>query len=142
VGNGLQYLPMVSNLRVQGQSPRLIASRCEAMLMSGVGFVYTPIESLHPQGVHKSLSPVVNALCWNVTAAPMPLPCHASVVSHHLNPRYACAHPTISEVLLEAVKQAGAGEEARIGRKLPGTSARFAPGGQAVMLNELAKLWK
>jgi hypothetical protein len=33
-------LPMVSNLRVQGQSPRLIASRCEAMLMSGMGFVY------------------------------------------------------------------------------------------------------
>ena len=70
--------------------------------------------------------------------------------------------------LIEAVKQAGAGEEPRIGRKLPGTSARFAPGGQAVVwgqsgigphakderhyipsiepyyksLNELAKLWK
>jgi succinyl-diaminopimelate desuccinylase len=70
--------------------------------------------------------------------------------------------------LIEAVKQAGAGKEPRIGRKLPGTSARFAPGGQAVVwgqsgvgphakneahyipsiepyyrsLNELAKLWK
>ncbi|MCL5612116.1 MAG: hypothetical protein M1485_06120, partial [Chloroflexi bacterium] len=66
-----------------------------------------------------------------------------------------------------AVKQAS-GSEPRIGRKLPGTSARFAPGGQAVVwgqsglgphakderhfipsiepyyksLNELAKLWK
>jgi acetylornithine deacetylase/succinyl-diaminopimelate desuccinylase-like protein/gamma-glutamyl:cysteine ligase YbdK (ATP-grasp superfamily) len=72
------------------------------------------------------------------------------------------------KALLEAVKQAGAGKEARIGRKLPGTSARFAPGGQAVVwgqsgvgphakneshfipsiepyyksLKELAKLWK
>jgi len=72
------------------------------------------------------------------------------------------------KALVEAVKQAGAGEEPRIGRKLPGTSARFAPGGQAVVwgqsgvgphakneahfipsiepyyrsLNELAKLWK
>lgn len=72
------------------------------------------------------------------------------------------------KALIEAVKQAGAGNEARIGRKLPGTSARFAPGGQAVVwgqsgigphakneahyipsiepyyksLNELAKLWK
>ncbi len=70
--------------------------------------------------------------------------------------------------LIEAVKQASGGQEARIGRKLPGTSARFAPGGQAVVwgqsgvgphakneahyipsiepyyrsLNELAKLWK
>jgi acetylornithine deacetylase/succinyl-diaminopimelate desuccinylase-like protein len=70
--------------------------------------------------------------------------------------------------LIEAVKQASGGAEARIGRKLPGTSARFAPGGQAVVwgqtgigphakderhyipsiepyyrsLNELAKLWK
>ncbi len=72
--------------------------------------------------------------------------------------------------LIEAVKQAsgGAEREPRIGRKLPGTSARFAPGGQAVVwgqsgvgphakneahyipsiepyyksLNELAKLWK
>ena len=70
--------------------------------------------------------------------------------------------------LIEAVKQASGGEEPRIGRKLPGTSARFAPGGQAVVwgqtgigphakderhyipsiepyyksLNELAKLWK
>jgi acetylornithine deacetylase/succinyl-diaminopimelate desuccinylase-like protein len=35
--------------------------------------------------------------------------------------------------LIEAVKQASGGEEARIGRKLPGTSARFAPGGQAVV---------
>ncbi|MBI3164463.1 MAG: M20/M25/M40 family metallo-hydrolase [Chloroflexi bacterium] len=69
--------------------------------------------------------------------------------------------------LIEAVKQAGAGNEPRIGKKLPGTSARFAPGGQAVVwgqsglgphakderhfipsiepyyksLNELAKLW-
>jgi hypothetical protein len=34
---------MVSNLRVQGQSPRLIASCCEAMLMSGVGFVYVSL---------------------------------------------------------------------------------------------------
>ena len=82
------------------------------------------------------------------------------------------------KALLEAVKQAslalsGAGGaveagEPRIGKKLPGTSARFAPGGQAVVwgqsglgphakderhyipsiepyyksLNELAKLWK
>ncbi len=72
------------------------------------------------------------------------------------------------KALIEAVRQAGAREEARIGRKLPGTSARFAPGGQAVVwgqsglgphakderhyipsiepyyksLNELAKLWK
>jgi acetylornithine deacetylase/succinyl-diaminopimelate desuccinylase-like protein len=71
------------------------------------------------------------------------------------------------KALIEAVKQAGAGSEPRIGRKLPGTSARFAPGGQAVVwgqtgigphakderhyipsiepyyrsLNELAKLW-
>lgn len=72
------------------------------------------------------------------------------------------------KALIEAVKQAGTGEEAKIGKKLPGTSARFAPGGQAVVwgqsglsphakderhfipsiepyyksLNELAKLWK
>jgi acetylornithine deacetylase/succinyl-diaminopimelate desuccinylase-like protein/gamma-glutamyl:cysteine ligase YbdK (ATP-grasp superfamily) len=69
--------------------------------------------------------------------------------------------------LLEAVRQAS-GEEPKVGRKLPGTSARFAPGGQAVVwgetgigpharderhyipsiepyyrgLNELAKSWK
>ena len=72
------------------------------------------------------------------------------------------------KALIEAVKQASGGEEAKLGRKLPGTSARFAPGGQAVVwgqsgvgphakneahyipsiepyyksLNELAKLWK
>jgi len=72
------------------------------------------------------------------------------------------------KALIEAVKQASGGEEARIGKKLPGTSARFAPRGQAVVwgqsglgphakderhyipsiepyyksLNELAKLWK
>jgi succinyl-diaminopimelate desuccinylase len=72
------------------------------------------------------------------------------------------------KALIEAVKQASDGEEPRIGRKLPGTSARFAPGGQAVVwgqsgigphakderhyipsiepyfrsLNELAKLWQ
>ncbi|HET7142796.1 MAG TPA: M20/M25/M40 family metallo-hydrolase, partial [Anaerolineales bacterium] len=72
------------------------------------------------------------------------------------------------KALIEAVKQASGGEEPRIGKKLPGTSARFAPGGQAVVwgqsglgphakderhyipsidpyynsLNELAKLWK
>jgi acetylornithine deacetylase/succinyl-diaminopimelate desuccinylase-like protein len=72
------------------------------------------------------------------------------------------------KALIEAVKQASGGEEPRIGRKLPGTSARFAPGGQAVVwgqsgfgphakderhyipsiepyynsLNELSKLWK
>ena len=71
------------------------------------------------------------------------------------------------KALIEAVKQAGENEP-RIGKKLPGTSARFAPGGQAVVwgqsgigphakderhyipsiepyyrsLNELAKLWK
>jgi acetylornithine deacetylase len=71
------------------------------------------------------------------------------------------------KALVEAVKQAGE-KEPRIGKKLPGTSARFAPGGQAVVwgqsgvgphakneahyipsiepyyksLNELAKLWK
>jgi acetylornithine deacetylase/succinyl-diaminopimelate desuccinylase-like protein len=69
--------------------------------------------------------------------------------------------------LIQSVKNVS-GEEPRIGRKLPGTSARFAPGGQAVVwgqtgigphakderhyipsiepyyksLNELAKLWK
>jgi acetylornithine deacetylase/succinyl-diaminopimelate desuccinylase-like protein len=69
--------------------------------------------------------------------------------------------------LVEAVRQTS-GEEPKIGRKLPGTSARFAPGGQAVVwgqsgigpharderhyipsiepyyrtLNELAKNWK
>ena len=72
------------------------------------------------------------------------------------------------KALIEAVKQASDGEDAKIGKKLPGTSARFAPGGQAVVwgqsgvgphakneahfipsiepyyksLNELAKLWK
>jgi succinyl-diaminopimelate desuccinylase len=72
------------------------------------------------------------------------------------------------KALIEAVKQASGGEEPRIGKKLPGTSARFAPGGQAVVwgqsgvgphakneahfipsiepyyksLNELAKLWR
>jgi acetylornithine deacetylase/succinyl-diaminopimelate desuccinylase-like protein/gamma-glutamyl:cysteine ligase YbdK (ATP-grasp superfamily) len=72
------------------------------------------------------------------------------------------------KALIEAVRQAAGGEEPRIGKKLPGTSARFAPGGQAVVwgqsgvgphakneahfipsiepyyksLNELAKLWK
>jgi acetylornithine deacetylase/succinyl-diaminopimelate desuccinylase-like protein/gamma-glutamyl:cysteine ligase YbdK (ATP-grasp superfamily) len=72
------------------------------------------------------------------------------------------------KALIEAVKQAAGGQEPRIGKKLPGTSARFAPGGQAVVwgqsgvgphakneahfipsiepyyksLNELAKLWK
>jgi acetylornithine deacetylase/succinyl-diaminopimelate desuccinylase-like protein len=71
------------------------------------------------------------------------------------------------KALIEAVKQAGE-KEPRIGKKLPGTSARFAPNGQAVVwgqsgvgphakneahyipsiephyrsLNELAKLWK
>jgi succinyl-diaminopimelate desuccinylase len=37
------------------------------------------------------------------------------------------------KALIEAVKQASGGVEPRIGRKLPGTSARFAPGGQAVV---------
>jgi acetylornithine deacetylase/succinyl-diaminopimelate desuccinylase-like protein len=72
------------------------------------------------------------------------------------------------KALIEAVKQTSGGEPAKLGRKLPGTSARFAPGGQAVVwgqsgigphakderhyipsiepyyksLNELAKLWK
>ena len=72
------------------------------------------------------------------------------------------------KALIEAVRQASGGEEPKIGKKLPGTSARFAPGGQAVVwgqsgvgphakneahyipsiepyyksLNELAKLWK
>ena len=72
------------------------------------------------------------------------------------------------KALIEAVKQASGGTEPKIGKKLPGTSARFAPGGQAVVwgqsgigphakneahfipsiepyyrsLNELAKLWK
>jgi len=36
------------------------------------------------------------------------------------------------KALIEAVKQAGESEP-RIGKKLPGTSARFAPGGQAVV---------
>jgi hypothetical protein len=69
--------------------------------------------------------------------------------------------------LIEAVRRAS-GEEPKIGRKLPGTSARFAPGGLGVVwgqsgigpharderhyipsiepyfnsLNALAKLWK
>ncbi|NOH02508.1 MAG: M20/M25/M40 family metallo-hydrolase [Chloroflexi bacterium] len=72
------------------------------------------------------------------------------------------------KALIEAVKQASGGNEPKIGKKLPGTSARFAPGGQAVVwgqsgvgphakneahfipsiepyyksLVELAKLWK
>lgn len=37
--------------------------------------------------------------------------------------------------LIEAVRQAS-GEEPKIGKKLPGTSARFAPGGQAVVWGE------
>jgi acetylornithine deacetylase/succinyl-diaminopimelate desuccinylase-like protein len=37
------------------------------------------------------------------------------------------------KALIEAVKQASGGEDARIGKKLPGTSARFAPKGQAVV---------
>jgi len=71
------------------------------------------------------------------------------------------------KMLIEAVKQVSGGEEPVLGKKLPGTSARFAPGGQAVVwgqsgigphskneahympsiepyyksLNELAKLW-
>lgn len=35
--------------------------------------------------------------------------------------------------LIEAVKQAAGGAPPKIGKKLPGTSARFAPGGQAVV---------
>ena len=72
------------------------------------------------------------------------------------------------KALIEAVKQASGEKEAQLGRKLPGTSARFAPGGQAVVwgqsgigphakneahyipsiepyyksLNELANLWR
>ena len=72
------------------------------------------------------------------------------------------------QALIQAVKQAAGDIEPRIGKKLPGTSARFAPGGQAVVwgqsgvgphakderhyipsiepyyrsLHELAKLWK
>jgi succinyl-diaminopimelate desuccinylase len=72
------------------------------------------------------------------------------------------------QALIEAVRRASGGEEPRIGRKLPGTSARFAPAGQAVVwgqsgigphakderhyipsiepyyrsLNELANLWR
>jgi len=72
------------------------------------------------------------------------------------------------KALIEAVKQASGGEEPNLGRKLPGTSARFAPGGQAVVwgqsgvgpharneahyipsiepyyrsLNELARIWR
>jgi succinyl-diaminopimelate desuccinylase len=72
------------------------------------------------------------------------------------------------KALVAAVQKASSGVEPRIGKKLPGTSARFAPGGQAVVwgqsglgphakderhyipsiepyyksLNELAKLWK
>lgn len=72
------------------------------------------------------------------------------------------------KMLIEAVKQASGGVDAKIGKKLPGTSARFAPNGQAVVwggsglgphakderhyipsiepyykaLNELSKLWK
>jgi succinyl-diaminopimelate desuccinylase len=72
------------------------------------------------------------------------------------------------KALIEAVKQAVGEEEIRLGKKLPGTSARFAPNGQVVVwgqsglgphakderhyipsiepyyrsLNELAKLWR
>jgi acetylornithine deacetylase/succinyl-diaminopimelate desuccinylase-like protein len=72
------------------------------------------------------------------------------------------------KTLIKAVGEASGGQAVRLGRKLPGTSARFAPGGQAVVwgqsgigphskderhfipsihpyyrsLNELAKLWK
>jgi succinyl-diaminopimelate desuccinylase len=72
------------------------------------------------------------------------------------------------KALIEAVRQAAGGLEPKIGKKLPGTSARFAPGGQAVVwgqsglgphakderhyipsiepyyrsLNELSRLWK
>jgi succinyl-diaminopimelate desuccinylase len=72
------------------------------------------------------------------------------------------------KALIEAVKQVSGGVEAKIGKKLPGTSARFAPSGQAVVwgqsgvgphakneahfipsiepyyksLNKLAKLWR
>ena len=72
------------------------------------------------------------------------------------------------KVLIEAVKQASGGAAPKLGKKLPGTSARFAPGGQGVVwgqsglgphakderhfipsiepyyksLNELSKLWK
>ncbi|HJQ15021.1 MAG TPA: M20/M25/M40 family metallo-hydrolase, partial [Anaerolineales bacterium] len=80
----------------------------------------------------------------------------------------ACSPDNLAlQVLMEAVKTA-AGSEPILGKKLPGTSARFAPGGQAVVwgqsglgphakderhyipsiepyyrsLNELAKLWK
>ncbi len=75
---------------------------------------------------------------------------------------------TALKALIQAVKQASAGDDVRMGRKLPGTSARFAPGGQAVVwgqsgvgphakderhyipsiepyyrsLNELGALWK
>jgi di/tripeptidase len=71
------------------------------------------------------------------------------------------------QALIESVR-ISAGSDPKIGKKLPGTSARFAPGGQAVVwgqsgvgphakneahfipsiepyyksLNELAKLWK
>ncbi len=37
------------------------------------------------------------------------------------------------KALIEAVRQAGGGAAPKIGKKLPGTSARFAPGGQAVV---------
>jgi acetylornithine deacetylase/succinyl-diaminopimelate desuccinylase-like protein/gamma-glutamyl:cysteine ligase YbdK (ATP-grasp superfamily) len=72
------------------------------------------------------------------------------------------------KVLIAAVKQASGGVDPKLGKKLPGTSARFAPGGQGVVwgqsglgphakderhfipsiepyykaLNELSKLWK
>jgi succinyl-diaminopimelate desuccinylase len=77
-------------------------------------------------------------------------------------------HNPALQALIAAVKTAAGGEAPKIGRKLPGTSARFAPGGQAVVwgqsgigphakneqhfipsilpyyncLNELAILWK
>ncbi len=93
------------------------------------------------------------------------LEAHFSVMENGV----ACdANNPALKALIAAVKQASGGEEARIGKKLPGTSARFAPGGQAVVwgqsglgphakderhyipsiepyyksLNELAKLWK
>ena len=102
---------------------------------------------------------------WKLIARQMNLEAKFSVMENGV----ACDpnNPAL-KALIEAVKQASGGEEPRIGRKLPGTSARFAPGGQAVVwgqsglgphakderhyipsiepyyksLNELAKLWK
>lgn len=126
---------------------------------AGEGVLGVEIRTI-PQDNLVGLKAAVEAYCYENG-----LESHFSVMENGV----ACDpnNPAL-KALIEAVKQAGAGEEPRIGKKLPGTSARFAPGGQAVVwgqsgvgphakseahfipsiepyyksLNELAKLWK